>query len=111
MKVLFIGDVIGKPGRKAASTLVPGLRQQHGIDLVIANGENAAGGMGLTPATAEELLGAGINVITSGNHIWKHKEITPYLEGHPPILRPLNFPPSIMIIQIVSFIFALFFPP
>ncbi|MCL0092112.1 TIGR00282 family metallophosphoesterase [Dehalococcoidia bacterium] len=95
MKVLFIGDVIGKPGRKAANALVPGLRQRHGIDLVIANGENAAGGIGLTPATAEELLGAGVNVITSGNHIWKHKEIVPYLEGHLPILRPLNFPPAV----------------
>ncbi|MFW0859887.1 MAG: TIGR00282 family metallophosphoesterase [Dehalococcoidia bacterium] len=95
MKVLFIGDVIGKPGRKAASKLVPDLRQQHGIDLVIANGENAAGGIGLTPATAEELLGAGVDVITSGNHIWRHKELMPYLEGHLPILRPLNFPPMV----------------
>lgn len=95
MKVLFIGDVIGKPGRKAVNALVPGLRRQHGIDLVIANGENAAGGIGITPATAEELLGAGVNVITSGNHIWKHKEIIPCLAGHLPILRPLNFPPAV----------------
>ena len=95
MKVLFIGDVIGKPGRRAVNELVRCLRQRHGIDLVIANGENAAGGIGLTPATAEELLGAGVNVITSGNHIWKHKEIMPYLEGSLPILRPLNFPPAV----------------
>ena len=95
VKILFIGDVIGKPGRKAVDALVPSLRQQHGIDLVIANGENAAGGIGLTPPTAEELLGLGIDVITSGNHIWKHREIIPYIDGDTPILRPLNFPPTV----------------
>ena len=95
MKILLIGDIIGKPGRKAASALVPDLRQQYGIDLVIANGENAAGGIGLTPATAEDLFGSGIDVITSGNHIWKHKEILPWLDGGYPILRPLNFPPGV----------------
>ncbi len=94
MKVLMIGDVIGRPGRKAVRTLVPTLRQQYGIDLVIANGENAAGGIGLTPSTAEELLASGVDVITSGNHIWHHKEIIPLLNGASPILRPLNFPPK-----------------
>jgi len=94
MKVLMIGDVIGRPGRKAVRTLVPTLRQQYGIDLVIANGENAAGGIGLTPSTAEELLASGVDVITSGNHIWHHKEIIPLLNGTSPILRPLNFPPK-----------------
>jgi metallophosphoesterase (TIGR00282 family) len=72
--------------------LVPKLRQQQGIDLVIANGENASGGVGLTPETAEELLQSGIDVITSGNHIWHHKEIIPALDGDLPILRPLNYP-------------------
>ena len=95
MLILAIGDIVGKPGRKAVSQLLPGLRQQYGFDLVIANGENAAGGIGLTPATASELLDAGTDVITSGNHIWAQKEILPYLDGQMPILRPLNYPPGV----------------
>ncbi len=95
MLILAIGDIIGRPGRKAVSQLLPGLRQQHGLDLVIANGENAAGGMGLTLATAQELLEAGVDVITSGNHIWAQKEIIPHLDGQMPILRPLNYPPGV----------------
>ncbi|MDY6911957.1 MAG: TIGR00282 family metallophosphoesterase [Chloroflexota bacterium] len=95
MKVLFIGDIIGKPGRKAVSALLPDLRQQYGIDMVVANGENAAGGIGLTPPTAEDLFKSGVDVITSGNHIWKHKEIVPYLEGDNPLLRPLNYPQGV----------------
>jgi metallophosphoesterase (TIGR00282 family) len=95
MLILAIGDIIGKPGRKALSQLLPDLRQQYGLDLVIANGENAAGGIGLTPETAKELLDAGTDVITSGNHIWAQKEIFPYLEGQMPILRPLNYPPGV----------------
>lgn len=95
MRILMIGDVIGRPGRRAVRALVPQLRQQHNIDLVIANGENAAGGIGLTPETAEELLKSGVDVITSGNHIWHHKEIIPYLDGDLPILRPLNYPAGV----------------
>ncbi len=95
MRILMIGDVIGKPGRKAVKTLVPGLRQQYGIDLVIANGENTAGGIGLTRAMAEELLADGVDVVTSGNHIWDRKEIIPDLDGELPILRPLNYPPGV----------------
>ncbi len=95
MLILAIGDIVGKPGRKAVSQLLPGLRQQYGLELVIANGENAAGGIGLTPATASELLDAGTDVITSGNHIWAQKEILPYLDGQMPILRPLNYPPGV----------------
>lgn len=75
--------------------MVPSLRQEYGVDLVIANGENAAGGLGLTTATAEELLGYGVDVITSGNHIWAQKEIIPALDGDLPILRPLNYPPGV----------------
>ncbi len=75
--------------------LLPDLRQQHGLDMVIANAENTAGGLGLTPTTAKELLNAGVDVLTSGNHIWAQKEIIPYLEGEMPILRPLNYPPSV----------------
>ncbi|MDD5092935.1 MAG: TIGR00282 family metallophosphoesterase [Dehalococcoidia bacterium] len=96
MKVLFIGDIIGKPGRTAVRALVPRLRQQQGIDLVIANGENSAGGIGITSTTAQELFQSGIDVITTGNHIWKHKEIVPYLgSSSAPVLRPLNFPPGV----------------
>ena len=73
--------------------ILPGLYSEHNIDLVIGNGENAAGGLGLTPRTAEELFYCGIDVITTGNHIWAQKEIIPYLESGPAILRPLNYPP------------------
>ena len=75
--------------------LVPNLRQEYSIDLVIANGENAAGGLGLTRETAEELFASGIDVITSGNHIWDHKEIIPSLDSELAILRPLNYPPGV----------------
>ena len=95
MLIMAIGDIIGKPGRLAVNELLPDLRQQYGVDLVIANGENAAGGLGLTPSTARELLRAGVDVITSGNHIWAKKEIIPYLDGEMPILRPLNYPPGV----------------
>ena len=92
MLILAVGDVVGKPGRRAVKALLPGFRQQYGLDLVIANGENAAGGLGLTSATAKELFNAGVDVLTSGNHIWAQKEILPYLDGEMPILRPLNYP-------------------
>lgn len=95
MLILAVGDVIGKPGRKAVTELLPGLREQYGLDMVIVNGENAAGGVGLTPDTARELLAAGADVITSGNHIWAQKEIIPYLDGALPVLRPLNYPPGV----------------
>ena len=91
----MIGDVIGRPGRRAVQVLVPHLRQEYRIDLVIANGENAAGGLGLTRETAEELFASGIDVITSGNHIWDHKEIIPSLDSELAILRPLNYPPGV----------------
>jgi len=93
--ILAIGDVIGKPGRRALSQLLPGLRRQYGLDLVIVNGENAAGGIGLTLETAREMLDAGADVLTSGNHIWMHREIYPYLDSDMPILRPLNYPPGV----------------
>ena len=95
MLVLMVGDVIGKPGRRAVSKLLPDLQQQYGLDLVIANAENAAGGLGLTPATAEELFNSGVDILTTGNHIWAQKEIIPYLDKEMPILRPLNYPPSV----------------
>ena len=95
MLILGVGDVIGRPGRRAVNEFLPDLRQQYGLDLVIANAENAAGGLGVTSATAGELLDAGVDVLTSGNHIWAQKEIIPYLDGEMPILRPLNYPPGL----------------
>ncbi|MES0329236.1 MAG: TIGR00282 family metallophosphoesterase [Dehalococcoidales bacterium] len=95
MIVLAIGDIIGSPGRRTVREILPGLRQQYGIDFVIANGENIAGGLGLTLNTAEELFDVGVDVITSGNHIWAQKEIIPYLDSEMPILRPLNYPPGV----------------
>ncbi|OGO02495.1 MAG: metallophosphoesterase [Chloroflexi bacterium RBG_13_52_14] len=95
MRILMVGDVVGKPGRKAVSVLLPELREKHDLDLIIANGENAAGGVGLTPDTAEELFRSGVDVITSGNHIWHHKEIIAYIENEPRVLRPLNMPPGV----------------
>jgi metallophosphoesterase (TIGR00282 family) len=89
----MIGDIVGKPGRRAVRSLLPGLHHELGLDIVIANAENAAGGKGLTLKTTNELLGYGINVLTSGNHIWAQKEIFPYLDGELPIVRPLNYSP------------------
>ncbi len=95
MLIMLIGDIVGRPGRRAIHELLPGLRKDYGLDMVIANAENAAGGFGLTPSVARELFGAGIDVLTSGNHIWAQKEIFPYLDGNMPILRPLNYPPGL----------------
>jgi len=95
MQILVIGDIIGKPGRQAIARLLPGLRRENEIDLVIANAENAAGGFGLTSEIAHELLDNGVSIITSGNHIWAQKEIIPWLDSDLPILRPLNYPPGV----------------
>jgi metallophosphoesterase (TIGR00282 family) len=95
VKVLAIGDIIGSPGRKAVKEILPTLNKQYGFDFVIANGENVAGGLGLTLSTSEELFDAGVDVITSGNHIWAQKEIIAYLDSEIPILRPLNYPPGV----------------
>ena len=92
MNILIIGDVVGKVGRRAMASLLPEIRRRHELDLVIANGENAAGGKGLTPNTADEMFEAGVEIITSGNHIWHYREIYPYLDGEAPLLRPLNYP-------------------
>ncbi|MEJ5330773.1 MAG: TIGR00282 family metallophosphoesterase [Desulfobaccales bacterium] len=94
MRILFVGDIVGSPGRRAVQELVPRLVDRHLVDLVVANGENAAGGIGITPQVAEELLNLGVDVLTSGNHIWKHKEILPYLEESERLLRPANYPPG-----------------
>ncbi len=91
----MIGDIVGKPGRKAVADLLPKLKREHRIDLVIANGENAAGGMGITPKIVEELHSMGIDVITTGNHVWKYKEIYGTLDKDPGLLRPANYPPKV----------------
>ena len=90
----MIGDVIGKPGRNALGTLVPGLRDELALDLVIANGENSAGGFGITQETTQEMLSCGVDILTTGNHIWTKKEIVPYLDEGLPVIRPANYPPS-----------------
>jgi len=92
MLVLAIGDIIGQPGRQAVYRFLPALRQKYAFDMIIANAENAAGGFGLTSIIAGELIEAGIDVLTSGNHIWAQKEIMDHLDGELPILRPLNYP-------------------
>ena len=94
MKLLFIGDIVGSPGRNAVKQLVPKLRGQHGLDFVIANGENSAGGSGITPKTAGEIFSAGVDVITSGDHLWDQKEVNELLAGEKRFLRPLNYPPG-----------------
>jgi metallophosphoesterase (TIGR00282 family) len=92
LRCMVIGDIIGKPGRLAVVGSLPDLRAELDLDLVIANGENLAAGAGLTPSLAEELLASGVDVITSGNHIWDKREIYDYLDGGRPVLRPLNYP-------------------
>ena len=92
MKVLFIGDIIGEPGRKMVRAQLRGLRDAHRVDLVIANGENAAGGFGITSEIADELFFMGIDVLTSGNHVWDKKEIEPYLAKQGRLIRPANYP-------------------
>lgn len=92
MRVLFIGDIVGEPGRHAIKELVPKIVKREKIDFIVANGENAAGGSGITPTLVDELLGYGIDVITSGDHIWKRKEIADRLSQDARILRPANYP-------------------
>jgi len=92
MKILFIGDIVGSPGREAVKILLPALTKEHNLDFVVANAENVAGGSGITPRIAEELFSLGVDVLTSGDHIWKKREIFEVIEGEGRILRPLNFP-------------------
>ncbi len=95
MKILFIGDIVGKIGRMTVKALLPTLVDRYKIDVVIANGENAAGGFGITEKTASEIFGYGIHVITSGNHVWDKKESIPYIAKENRILRPVNYPPGV----------------
>ena len=91
MRILFVGDVVGRTGRAVVSERLPGLVAKWKLDLVVVNGENAAGGVGITPKIARELLTAGVDVITLGNHTYRHREIYPYLDEAERILRPANF--------------------
>jgi metallophosphoesterase (TIGR00282 family) len=92
IRILFLGDVFGEPGRKAVAALLPQLREQHAIDFVVVNGENAAGGRGITPKIAIGLLRAGAAVITLGDHAWDQPEIIDFMAAEPRLLRPVNYP-------------------
>jgi 2',3'-cyclic-nucleotide 2'-phosphodiesterase len=92
MKVLFVGDVVGGPGRRGLRDSMPELRERHAPDLVIVNGENSAGGLGITARTAGELFEAGADVITTGNHVYRHREVYDYLDRTERIIRPANYP-------------------
>ncbi len=94
MRILFLGDVVGRAGRDALTAALPGLRERLRLDLVVVNGENASHGFGLAPDMARAFLAAGADVITLGNHAWDRKEIIPYIETEPRVIRPANFPPG-----------------
>ncbi|MGC8722366.1 MAG: TIGR00282 family metallophosphoesterase [Acidobacteriota bacterium] len=95
MRVLFIGDIVGKPGRSAVKEALPGLRERLAPDLVVANAENAAGGFGLTRKVLDELFGYGLDLLTTGNHIWDKKEILAFVGTEERLLRPANYPPKV----------------
>jgi 2',3'-cyclic-nucleotide 2'-phosphodiesterase len=94
VRLLFLGDIVGSAGRKAVGHWVPELRKELDLDYVIANGENAAGGRGITPSTADEIFASGVDVISGGNHMFQHRDAYPYLDETPGILRPHNYPPG-----------------
>jgi 2',3'-cyclic-nucleotide 2'-phosphodiesterase len=92
IRILFLGDIVGEPGRRAVIDSVPRFKQERGVDFVIANGENAAAGRGITPKITIDLLRCGVAVVTSGDHIWDQKDIVPYIDDEPRLLRPMNYP-------------------
>jgi metallophosphoesterase (TIGR00282 family) len=92
MRVLFIGDVVGSPGRRGLRDAMPSLRERHAPDLIVVNGENSAGGMGITERTANDIFGAGAGVITTGNHVYRHREAYEFLERERLVVRPANYP-------------------
>jgi metallophosphoesterase (TIGR00282 family) len=94
MRILFIGDIVGRPGRDSLKNHLANILEERQVDLCIANAENSASGNGITPRLVEELLGLRIDVLTSGNHIWDKKEILSYFEQQPRLLRPANYPPT-----------------
>ncbi|MFQ5691491.1 MAG: YmdB family metallophosphoesterase, partial [Nitrospinota bacterium] len=94
VRILFVSDVVGKPGRRVLKGHLPDLLADHRVDFCVANGENAAGGVGLTADVADELFSLGIHVLTSGNHVWSKREIFDLIPHEPRILRPANYPPG-----------------
>jgi 2',3'-cyclic-nucleotide 2'-phosphodiesterase len=94
VRLLFIGDIVGEPGRKAVRVIVPRLRSELRLDMVVANGENSAGGSGITPATAKEIFSGEVDIITSGDHLWDQKEVNELLANEPRFVRPINYPPE-----------------
>lgn len=94
MKILFLGDIVGRPGRKIVRERLPRLREALALDMVLANGENASGGLGLSAKNARELLNSGVDVLTSGNHVWKFPDVGALLRNEPRVLRPANYPPG-----------------
>jgi metallophosphoesterase (TIGR00282 family) len=96
VNLLFIGDIVGEPGRRAVKQLLPKLRAELRLDMVVANGENAAGGSGITVNTANEIFGAGVDIMTTGDHLWDQKEVAMLLQTEPRFLRPLNYPPGVI---------------
>src|ERR671923_2503343 len=94
LTILFLGDIVGEPGRSAVITRLPELKGKYGIDFTIVNGENAAGGRGITGKITIDLLRAGVSVVTTGDHVWDQKDILSFIETEPRLLRPLNYPPG-----------------
>ncbi len=94
LTILFLGDIVGEPGRSALISRLGDLKREHAVDFTIVNGENAAGGRGITPKICIDLLRAGASVVTTGDHIWDQKEIVPFLATEPRLLRPVNYPPG-----------------
>jgi metallophosphoesterase (TIGR00282 family) len=95
MKVLFVGDIVGRPGREAIQTFLPSLRREYALDFVVANGENAAGGRGITRETAESLYELGVDFLTLGNHTWDQRELEKYIDNEARMIRPANYPSGV----------------
>ncbi len=94
MRILFVGDVIGSPGRRALAKILPRVVRQHNVEVTIANGENVAGGIGITESTAGELFGCGVDIITGGNHIWDKRDSVAFISSCDRLVRPANYPPG-----------------
>ena len=94
MRMLFCGDILGRSGRDAVALHLPGLRERLGLDFVVANGENSAHGFGITPKICQDLFALGVDVVTLGNHAWDQREIIPFIDAEPRLLRPRNYPPG-----------------
>src|SRR5947209_16518981 len=94
LTVLFLGDIVGEPGRNAVIARLPDLKEQHSIDFIVVNGENAAGGRGITSKITIDLLRAGVAVVTTGDHAWDQKDILSFIDSEPRLLRPVNYPPG-----------------